>query len=471
MLKTPRHLNPPKEAEFTPDGGRLVTHCSFRSPWVWELGTGKELLQNKTYWGSRYVLSRDGKLGAMGMSFGDIVIFDAVTGRELHTCRGHANYVNAVAISPDNRLVASAARDRTIRVWTAADGQLRDVLSPTRTRSPLCTGRPALVRRRGRTVVLAAGPSAQCAVSRPATTSRPGTCCATPGTSFGPTEADAPATVMSGTWMGSVVQAPGTWHKHRAVWHPATDRYLPGPCREANGGWSPGRGQADPGTRRQQLRRHSPLIEVSDPGRGGRTVRPDDRYATRRRQARQRPRPARQTGNLDRRGRIVGPARGPPPEVRMSGSARPASGRRPVALGRLPVRSPRGHRTDQRSVDRERDARRLQPWPVYGVDAAGGQGGSVVRRQTGTEWSGPQARKFLPWHLRRTANAWRWRVDGTEHQHRGRGCARTVAFSRAGTLVLSRRFLSDGNRLVSGSRQHGRRLDGERRSAPSPFRG
>jgi eukaryotic-like serine/threonine-protein kinase len=67
--------------------------------------------------------SADGKWIAWGMDQGRIAVGDATTGKTLRTIRGHKDnppfppLVQAVAISPDSRLLASGATDGTIRLW------------------------------------------------------------------------------------------------------------------------------------------------------------------------------------------------------------------------------------------------------------------------------------------------------------------------------------------------------------------
>lgn len=49
-------------------------------------------------------------------------VWDAYTGQLLLICRGHENWVRAVAYSPTSQLIASCGADQTIRLWNSADG-------------------------------------------------------------------------------------------------------------------------------------------------------------------------------------------------------------------------------------------------------------------------------------------------------------------------------------------------------------
>jgi WD40 repeat protein len=66
--------------------------------------------------------SSDGKLLASASRDETVRLWDAATGAALQTLEGHTSGVTAVAFSSDGKLLASASRDRTVRLWDAATG-------------------------------------------------------------------------------------------------------------------------------------------------------------------------------------------------------------------------------------------------------------------------------------------------------------------------------------------------------------
>ena len=67
--------------------------------------------------------SPDGKRLA-SVSFDQTVkVWDAITGQESLTLKGHSGHVMSVAFSPDGKRLGSASYDLTIKVWDATTGQ------------------------------------------------------------------------------------------------------------------------------------------------------------------------------------------------------------------------------------------------------------------------------------------------------------------------------------------------------------
>ncbi len=106
---------------FSPDGARVASGGNARIK-VWNAITGNQSFELKGSMDKSVAFSPDGTRLATASWGREVKLWNATTGEEIATFRGHTREVTSVVFNPDGTKLASASEDQTIKLWDATTG-------------------------------------------------------------------------------------------------------------------------------------------------------------------------------------------------------------------------------------------------------------------------------------------------------------------------------------------------------------
>jgi WD40 repeat protein/serine/threonine protein kinase len=111
-----KHSSTVKYVVFSPDGRQIASSCLGGPIQIWDAQTGRRLhtLQQAAY---HPTYSSDGQHLAAARHDGVICVWKATTGELLASFPGHEKQIWALAFSPDGRTLASASWDGRVKLW------------------------------------------------------------------------------------------------------------------------------------------------------------------------------------------------------------------------------------------------------------------------------------------------------------------------------------------------------------------
>jgi WD40 repeat protein len=125
-----RELNYPRPllgCRFDPLGHYIFAGAEDRTIQRWDLNTGQRVAYlGHRSWVRGLTVSHDGKTLIAGDYAGQVLVWpsDASLPRPLRALHAHVGWVRAVALSPDDKYLATCGNDNLVKVWSMADGKL-----------------------------------------------------------------------------------------------------------------------------------------------------------------------------------------------------------------------------------------------------------------------------------------------------------------------------------------------------------